>query len=757
LHQLHHGDVVTGVGFNSDSSELMTVSLDRKVRWWDVRTGAEIQISETGSQLYALAVSPDGASAVTGELSGRIAVWDVRARKVINSWFHPAKGGSVDRADLRLYVSSIAFAPDGKSFVAATANSNLGKTAADRAVHFVRSWGVDGKQKYSVESGDGVGSVDLSANEGLLAIGGTSGSVRVVDVPAGAQRFTTEVGGMGRVRFSPDGKLLIAHAAPGTLQVWDVAAATRLPLGDIDPMKGKNVTVTAFIPKTSKLVCGVNRQKAQREGAVVTQYDLEAKTVVAWSKFPPGLKALAVDDQGRYLAQLSTNGKVATWDLEKGRLVASNQAGSTGSFPASLRFLPGGGRLLGQGQDGANWIFDPLGVRKPEMLKSGDFPVCVSDDGRWTAAAVGDGIEIAERGVVRAPRRWNINGRPLKFTPDANRLIVECKDVLEIVDVETGKSTATIRMDASDLLKERRSKLRPAPSPDSIPLEVALNSNGSLAVFFCGMEIAELWSLDGRLVKSFRVQARDVTKRDVADLVGDTPGITTAAFHPTRPLVALGSGSKSIDVYSTDPGGSALFSLNDHGGTIRALAFSADGRWLFSGGDEGLMGVWALTAATPKRLAFTFWRGEEWAVVDPDGRFDAANAGNIDSLHWTLGAELVGLSQLKDRYYEPSLLSKLLGLNTERLRDVAVLSAPSLHPDVRLDAIDALGEVRVTLTDQGGGFGHVYVYVNGREAKTIPAEEVPRGPDPKVRTFTISLANDPRLEPGKDNTVVVVA
>ena len=57
-------------------------------------------------------------------------------------------------------------------------------------------------------------------------------------------------------------------------------------------------------------------------------------------------------------------------------------------------------------------------------------------------------------------------------------------------------------------------------------------------------------------------------------------------------------------------------------------------------------------------------------MLDPEGRFDASNGGDIRWLYWNVGREVVALKQLKARYYERGLLAKIMGFNKEPLRKV---------------------------------------------------------------------------------------
>ncbi|MEI7831912.1 MAG: caspase family protein [bacterium] len=146
-----------------------------------------------------------------------------------------------------------------------------------------------------------------------------------------------------------------------------------------------------------------------------------------------------------------------------------------------------------------------------------------------------------------------------------------------------------------------------------------------------------------------------------------------------------------------------------------------------------------------------------WAVVDPQGRYDASNAGDTTGLRWTIGDESVALRQLKDRYYEPNLLAKLMGFNDEPLRPVEGLDTVKLFPTVAVTP-PAAGETKlgVSLTNRGGGIGTVLVLVNGKELTGDARGDMP---DPTAATATLSvdLAQSAALMPGKENLVEVVA
>src|SRR5438552_3212978 len=61
-----HSRMVTGLVFNRDGTQLISVSLDRTIRIWDTPTGQAIRTfhlpfsADFSGELYAVALAPDG-------------------------------------------------------------------------------------------------------------------------------------------------------------------------------------------------------------------------------------------------------------------------------------------------------------------------------------------------------------------------------------------------------------------------------------------------------------------------------------------------------------------------------------------------------------------------------------------------------------------------------------------------------------------------------------------------------------------------
>lgn len=96
-----------------------------------------------------------------------------------------------------------------------------------------------------------------------------------------------------------------------------------------------------------------------------------------------------------------------------------------------------------------------------------------------------------------------------------------------------------------------------------------------------------------------------------------------------------------------------------------------------------------LTSAATLNVAFCLPRKRRVTFVQPNGRYDASRGGDVSWLHWVVDNEPINFSQLKDRYYTPRLLARLLGVNKEPLGKVNDFTGRKLPPAVQLKVADA--------------------------------------------------------------------
>src|SRR5262249_37833272 len=156
--------------------------------------------------------------------------------------------------------------------------------------------------------------------------------------------------------------------------------------------------------------------------------------------------------------------------------------------------------------------------------------------------------------------------------------------------------------------------------------------------------------------------------------------VSSVAFSPDGTKVVTGSKDDTARMWDAATG-QILLSFVGHANWVLSVAFSPDGRKVLTSSLDQTTRLWNSSSITELCGLISFDDGT-WAVVDPEGRYDASNGGDIDGLHWVYGDEPYKLSQFKDRYYDPYLLAKYLGFSVEPLRPVAGFDHFEPEPEI---------------------------------------------------------------------------
>ncbi|MGH8583113.1 MAG: caspase family protein, partial [Gammaproteobacteria bacterium] len=279
--------------------------------------------------------------------------------------------------------------------------------------------------------------------------------------------------------------------------------------------------------------------------------------------------------------------------------------------------------------------------------------------------------------------------------------------------------------------------------PDNITV-VTFSPDGHVLLIAGGAWLSTWDVATGQLVRRFFSKS---TK-------GTVGGILDAAFSSDGHLLLTGGSDGSAILWEVATG-KEIRRLRGHSGKINSVAFSPDGRFVLTGGSDATMRLWNPWTSQELCRLISFPDGT-WAVVDPQGRYDASNGGDVHGLHWVIGNESIALDQLKERYYEPGLLAKIMGFNKEPLRQVSAFKQVGLFPQIETQApVSGSTVMEIKLTNRGGGIGRVRILVNGKE---VAADA--RGPtiDPHAAKagLTVDLARA-AIRPGEPNIIEVVA
>ena len=289
---LGHTRRVGSVALSADGALLLSGSLDRAVRVWNVSDGACVKVlaGET-SDVNAVALSPDGKVAVSGfgEMTlkaGLARVWDVAAGKPL-----------LELAGHEGEVSAVAL------------DARRGRVATGGADDTVRLWELESGRCLRVLKGhDGwVRAVAFTADGSRVVSGGMDGTVRVWDAVGGTLLRT--LGGQAdrvyAVATSPDGRWALAGAKSHELRLWDLGSGecVRVFEGHDGVVRG-----AAFLPDGRWAL-------SASEDKTVRMWELATGRGVATEPTTGAALCLAVSADGRRAAVGTYDRRVLVWDV----------------------------------------------------------------------------------------------------------------------------------------------------------------------------------------------------------------------------------------------------------------------------------------------------------------------------------------------------------------------------------------------------------------------------------------------------------
>jgi RNA polymerase sigma factor (sigma-70 family) len=335
--------------------------------------GKEIRlIYQRSGPMVAVQFTPDGKHVLTLN-RGVIPTWIPVARK-----WEAATGNDLGPVDLHGLKDPITLSPDHRYLA-----GNRGDVNEDAHVEV--------RQRVLIERATGkewqlpMPLLRFSPDGKLLALYGV-GKIGLYDVSAKKLRHTLEASARRTLIFSPDSKLLAAHAdpptrgnwdPPQTLGIWDTTTGQRvgsLPLPRGVLLVGKedrqhDMDSAAFSPDGRSLVLDqddgtavlydwATRRPLRTFGTKMAPKEMPKKKYPNYS-LPAELKAgscFAFSPDGRLLVRGGFDHAVRVWDVQTGHTLAEFK-GHDGAVTA-LAFSPDGRRLASASADSTALMWD---------------------------------------------------------------------------------------------------------------------------------------------------------------------------------------------------------------------------------------------------------------------------------------------------------------------------------------------------------------------------------------------------------------
>lgn len=341
------------------------------------------------------------------------------------------------------------------------------------------------------------------------------------------------------------------------------------------------------------------------------------------------------------------------------------------------------------------------------------------------------------------------DGLSLFDTKSNNRMLIEeegtyifsANETSERIIIKSGLNNL-ICYELSRLKKKKKKKLKNRFS------DFCRNEN-SKEIFL--LRESEIEVLEEEKLKSLRsLKLEGVSANKIMHLEGEN----LLALWSTRSK--KGSGKADYGIWLVNAESSKVeMKFSGPKAVINEVRYYEDQKKLIAASNDGTVWIWSLIEDKQNieyPVSFLPLENKDFAVIDKSGLFDASRPA-FKQMHFVQGAEYVSLDQLKEEYYEPHLLSKVFGFNTETVRSRDALGSIELYPEIDLIHPNRnSGVLGIDLKDQGGGIGEIYIWINGKKALSTRPENT----GDKTH-YSFNISDHPYLQANEINTLSVRA
>lgn len=589
---------ITGNGFVvfSPDSQFVFGEGTLKPRCWEVSSGKEVETSPVFSVTRRFGFSKNGQRLLTDEGNGQIIVRDAKDHRAISRIFF--RNTVVGRGRL---------SPDGRSVAIIT------RRILSESETRPRTRSEERKPQPIAEFSD----------------------VSVWDAETGERRFLVSIDNQAirALAFSPDSTILAAYPAHGLIGLWDTSTGKelgKLPVGEnfrqscVFTPDGQTLLVLAG---RNVVPWDVRTLQAKPRLALATDSPIQLSDDARWlfahsvgrfemwdliglkkafdfDESVSGFSDLAFSPDGNWFAAISPGSRaIRLWDVRTGQ----QRHATTGhqSIVTSAAFSPDGQRVATGAEDGMYQIWDFTRRTEPKTFREARYDkissVAWSSDGNFVLAA-----SRSEGAVLRDPQSGQVAHRfrtgtagsyGCGISPDG-QTVVSCDtdNFVRTWSLKSRKSLAQFSVTAVPVIDVR--------FVDNERVWVSTFGPRGLLVDITSGQVKKniegnrfTGSSDGKWFAISRETQGFSLADDIGTHVFDVqlqlqPG-HSAAFSPNNQFLAVGSRDQAL-VFN-------LKKWNDYGaftghlGRVTAVAFSADGQRLVTGGEDTTVIVWDMS------------------------------------------------------------------------------------------------------------------------------------------------------------------
>ncbi|MFK7949117.1 MAG: caspase family protein [Saprospiraceae bacterium] len=682
--QKGHTAPITDIAISEDGRLAASASFDGTIRLWDVLSKKELGIYEmenTGSMgQFEVELKDDF---LVGFGAGKIKTWNIKMSELIAKGTYNVSAVAIDKNDNLLigdengqvtpsfsltlegifgeemihndWVEEVKISNDGKYFLTASSDGLL-------------LWNKKNGKIVDTLTTQAVNTANFSYDNQYIVAGGFDGIVRVFRVDDGAFINALELheNRLIYTDISRDNGTIISTDVYGKIAVWNTQ--TNDTIRTIETHKG--LRSVALHPDGRTLFVGFrNRLRLYRTttGKQITEF-----------------KGLVDDWKSKYINYVdfdknnqqfitSENGIVRFWGAAAGDKIRLNNNVMKAIFHPIERYI------ATNESDGSVVLFDMITYDTIRTFEGKGLQVHWADNGRLLVGEWGQQFMIWQTSTGRLLKAFD---QPEK--DDYRFTLHDNGQIAAIYSTKNGTITLYKIFEGERFLRIKTDNFN--------YFNLAFCSDNYLAVGADGGDL-DIWDIQ----KEEKIKTIKAHETAVAKLWADREYIVTADVNGEMKVWNM-----NFELVRT---------YKEHTEVITAIDRKDD--YIITSAADNSVRLWDINK--DKSLGKIYAFGDDWAVITADGLFDGSpNA--FSKMHYVIGLESLELSQLKERYFEPGLLGKLLKISDEPLRDVSMFDAVPLYPIATLEWENQKElRLKVTLEKRNGGIGKVSLFINKKE------------------------------------------